>query len=70
MIMIGAQYIVDSLIKHGITDAFGIPGGVILSLLYEMESRKPLFTPHLSYHEQCAGFAACGYAQASGKIGV
>lgn len=68
--MTGAQYIVDSLIKRGVTDAFGIPGGVILSLLYEMESRKPLFTPHLSYHEQCAGFAACGYAQASGKIGV
>lgn len=68
--MTGAQYIVDSLIKRGGTDAFGIPGGVILPLLYEMESRKPLFTPHLSYHEQCAGFAACGYAQASGKIGV
>lgn len=68
--MTGAQYIVDSLISRGVTDAFGIPGGVILPLLYEMESRKPLFTPHLSYHEQCAGFAACGYAQASGKIGV
>lgn len=68
--MTGAQYIVDSLIRHEVTDAFGIPGGVILPLLYEMESRKPLFTPHLSYHEQCAGFAACGYAQASGKIGV
>ncbi len=68
--MTGAQYIVESLINHGVTDAFGIPGGVILPLLYEMESRKPLFTPHLSYHEQCAGFAACGYAQASGKIGV
>ncbi len=68
--MTGAQYIVDSLISRGVTDAFGIPGGVILPLLYEMDSRKPLFTPHLSYHEQCAGFAACGYAQASGKIGV
>ncbi len=68
--MTGAQYIVDSLIRRGVTDAFGIPGGVILPLLYEMESRKPLFIPHLSYHEQCAGFAACGYAQASGKIGV
>ena len=68
--MTGAQYIVDSLIRRGVTDAFGIPGGVILPLLYEMESRKPLFTPHLSYHEQCAGFAACGYAQASGQIGV
>jgi len=68
--MTGAQYIVESLIKRGVTDAFGIPGGVILALLYEMDNYKPMLTPHLSYHEQCAGFAACGYAQASGKIGV
>lgn len=68
--MTGAQYIIESLIKRGTTDAFGIPGGVVLGLLYEMESYKPQFTPHLSYHEQCAGFAACGYAQVSGKIGV
>lgn len=68
--MTGAQYIVDSLIKRGVTDAFGIPGGVILSLLYEFDSRRSELEPHLSYHEQCAGFAACGYAQASGKLGV
>lgn len=67
--MTGAQYIVDQLIKRHVTDAFGIPGGVILELLYEMDKREE-FTPHLSYHEQAAGFAACGYAQASGKIGV
>lgn len=68
--MTGAQYIVDSLIKRGVTDAFGIPGGVILSLLYEFDNRRAELEPHLSYHEQCAGFAACGYAQASGKLGV
>lgn len=68
--MTGAQYIVDSLIRKGVTDAFGIPGGVVLSLLYAMDERKSELMPHLSYHEQCAGFAACGYAQASGKIGV
>ena len=68
--MTGAQYIVDSLIRRGVTDAFGIPGGVILRLIYEMDNRKGEITPHLSYHEQAAGFAACGYAQASGKIGV
>lgn len=68
--MTGAQYIVDQLIKRDVTDAFGIPGGVILELLYEMDNRREEITPHLSYHEQAAGFAACGYAQASGKIGV
>ena len=68
--MTGAQYIVDSLVRRGVTDAFGIPGGVILRLIYEMDSRKGDFIPHLSYHEQAAGFAACGYAQASGKLGI
>ena len=65
-----AEYIVDRLIQFGVTDAFGIPGGVVLELLYAMEDRKNELTPHLSYHEQMAGFAACGYAQASGKLGV
>lgn len=67
--MTGAQYIVDCLVRRGVTDAFGIPGGVLLKLIYEMDERKGI-TPHLSYHEQAAGFAACGYAQASGKLGV
>lgn len=65
-----AQYIVESLQKHGVTDVFGIPGGVILDLLYAFNAAKPKLTPHLTYHEQDAGFAACGYAQASGKLGV
>ena len=68
--MTGAQYIVDSLIRKGVTDAFGIPGGVILRLIYEMDNRNDEIMPHLSYHEQSAGFAACGYAQASRTIGV
>lgn len=68
--MTGAQYIVDSLIRRRVTDAFGIPGGVILSLIYEMDNRREDIMPHLSYHEQSAGFAACGYAQSSGKLGV
>lgn len=63
-----SEYIVDELIKQGVTDAFGIPGGVILPVLYELD--KSDITPHLTYHEQAAAFAACGYAQASGKLGV
>lgn len=65
-----AEYIVDILIKHGVTDTFGIPGGVILRLLDAMRNREPELIPHLTYHEQSAGFAACGYAQSSGKPGV
>ena len=64
-----AEYLVDELIKYGVTDAFGIPGGVILRFLYALDKRDGI-EPHLAYHEQTAAFAACGYAQASGNLGV
>lgn len=64
-----SEYIAQYLQKQGITDAFGIPGGVILELMYALDATEGI-TPHLSFHEQCAGFAACGYAQAGRKLGV
>lgn len=68
--MVVAEYVVNKLIEYGVTDTFGIPGGVILRLLDAMRNREPVLSPHLLYHEQAAGFAACGYAQSSGKLGV
>lgn len=68
--MKACDYIVDVLVQQGTTDAFGIPGAVLLDLLYAMQRRSPEITPHLCYHEQGAGFAACGYAQVSGRLGV
>lgn len=65
-----SDYIVECLIERHVTDVFGIPGGVILELIYAFHRRKEVITPHLSYHEQAAGFAACGYAQSSGLLGV
>lgn len=67
--MTGAQYLVEVLKKYKVTDAFGIPGGVILEMIYALNNSGSI-TPYLSYHEQAAGFAAVGYAQASGKLGV
>ena len=63
-----SEFIVKEISKYGTTDAFGIPGGVILPFVYECDSSDII--PHLMYHEQTAGFAACGYAQASGRLGV
>lgn len=65
-----AEYIIHEWIRYGVTDAFGIPGGVILHILYAMHFRAKEIHPHLNYHEQMAGFAACGYAQAGGRLGV
>lgn len=68
--MKAADWIADFLIKKGATDVFGLPGVVILDFLYAIENRKSELTPHLTYHEQGAAFAASGYAQATGKLGV
>lgn len=68
--MIAADYIAKYLGECGVHDVFGIPGGVILPLVYSFENQKPSLTPHLNYHEQMAGFAACGYAQAANRLGV
>lgn len=65
-----SDYLTECLINAGVTDVFGIPGGVILKLMYSLKSHEPQITPHLCCHEQAAGFAACGYAHAGGRLGA
>ena len=65
----GAQSLVRSLESAGAEVVFGIPGGAILP------AYDPLFDSvklrHiLVRHEQGAGHAAEGYAQATGRVGV
>ncbi len=67
--MRAADYIAGFLAQNGVTDAFGIPGGVILELLYAMDRAEGI-TPHLCCHEQGAAFAASGYGQCGPAPGV
>ncbi|MFC8527007.1 acetolactate synthase large subunit [Nocardia sp. NPDC057227] len=65
----GAQSVVRSLEELEVDTVFGIPGGAILPVY------DPLFDSTrvrhvLVRHEQGAGHAATGYAQATGKVGV
>src|SRR5690349_22071182 len=65
----GAQSLVRSLEHAGAEVVFGIPGGAILP------AYDPLFDSTavrhvLVRHEQGAGHAAEGYAQATGRVGV
>ncbi|WP_255720533.1 MULTISPECIES: acetolactate synthase large subunit [unclassified Frankia] len=65
----GAQSLVLSLEEAGADVVFGIPGGAILPLydpLYDAERLRHI----LVRHEQGAGHAAEGYAQATGRVGV
>jgi acetolactate synthase-1/2/3 large subunit len=65
----GAQSLVRSLEAVGVEIVFGIPGGTILPA-YDplLDSTKVRHV--LVRHEQGAGHAATGYAQATGKVGV
>ncbi|EHK88569.1 acetolactate synthase 1 catalytic subunit [Saccharomonospora azurea SZMC 14600] len=67
--MTGAQSLVRSLEAVGVEVVFGIPGGTILPA-YDplLDSTKVRHV--LVRHEQGAGHAATGYAQATGKVGV
>ncbi|WP_035845959.1 acetolactate synthase large subunit [Kitasatospora azatica] len=67
--MTGAQSLIRSLEAVGAETIFGIPGGAILPA-YDplMDSTKVRHI--LVRHEQGAGHAATGYAQATGKVGV
>src|SRR5476651_1158827 len=68
MKLTGAQIIWEALVREGVTEVFGYPGGAIL----------PAYDALLSYpirhvlvrHEQGATHMADGYARASGRVGV
>ena len=62
-----SDFVVSLLEKNGVLDIFGIPG---VGCGHFMNSiRTSSITSHLVYNEQGAAFAACGYAQSSGKVG-
>jgi acetolactate synthase-1/2/3 large subunit len=64
----GAQILWECLVREGVTDVFGYPGGAILpayDALLEFPIRHVLVR-----HEQGATHMADGYARASGRVGV
>ncbi|MFD4643827.1 acetolactate synthase large subunit [Lentzea sp. NPDC058436] len=65
----GAQSLVRSLEAVGCEVVFGIPGGTILPA-YDPLLDSTKVRHILVRHEQGAGHAATGYAQATGKVGV
>jgi len=67
--MSGAEAVVRSLEKLGVTDVFGIPGGAIMPVYDPLMDASGL-RHVLVRHEQGAGHAAEGYAAATGKVGV
>ncbi len=67
--MILGDFVVAYLRKIGVSHVFGIPGDLALKLFFAM-GRKHGLKMHTLSHEPGVGFAADGYARATGKIGV
>ncbi len=65
----GAASVVRSLEEAGAEVVFGIPGGAVLPV-YDPLLDSTRVRHVLVRHEQGAGHAATGYAQATGKVGV
>jgi acetolactate synthase-1/2/3 large subunit len=64
----GAQILWECLVREGVTDVFGYPGGAILPA-YDAMLDFPI-RHVLVRHEQGAAHMADGYARASGRVGV
>jgi len=65
----GASALIDALAAQGVTHLFGIPG-VHTLLPYDLLHDHPTIRPVVTRHEGAAGFAADGYARATGRPGV
>jgi acetolactate synthase-1/2/3 large subunit len=64
----GADILCEALVREGVTDLFGYPGGAILPV-YDAMLKFPL-RHILVRHEQGATHMADGYARATGRVGV
>jgi len=67
--MKGAEIVVECLVREGVDTVFAYPGGASMELHQALAKSDKVRTV-LPRHEQGGGFAAAGYARASGKVGV
>jgi len=63
------DFLVAYLQRIGVTHLFGIPGDLVLRLFFRFAEKRGMRVVTLS-HEPGIGFAADGYARATGRIGV
>jgi acetolactate synthase-1/2/3 large subunit len=69
-LMSGGEAVVESLIDHGLTTVFGIPGIQLDPLFDGFHAKSNQLRLVHTRHEQGAAFMAMGYAQSSDLTGV
>ena len=68
--MIGADLVVEALIREGVEHVFAYPGGASMEMHQSLVKRESDIQTILPRFEQGGGFMAAGYARATGKAGV
>src|SRR5438094_9893688 len=66
----GAAILVQCLLNHGVDVVFAYPGGASMPIHQALTRVSDRLRTILPRHEQGGGFAAEGYARATGKVGV
>lgn len=66
----GADILVQCLVNHGVEVVFAYPGGASMPIHQALTRFSSKLRTILPRHEQGGGFAAQGYARATGRVGV
>lgn len=68
--MIGADILIEALLRQGVDTVFAYPGGASMEMHQSLVRRQDEIRTILPRFEQGGGFMAAGYARATGKPGV
>ncbi len=68
--MIGADIVIEALLRQGVDTVFAYPGGASMEMHQSLVRRQDEIRTILPRFEQGGGFMAAGYARATGKPGV
>ncbi|PQO41817.1 acetolactate synthase, large subunit, biosynthetic type [Blastopirellula marina] len=68
--MLGADIMIESLVRHGVEVLFAYPGGCSMPLHQALTRYKDKIRTILPRHEQGGCFAAQGVARSTGKVGA
>src|SRR5947207_3317070 len=70
MARIASQVLVERLSEWGVDTVFGLPGDGINGIMEGLRRHRERMRLVLVHHEEAAAFMACGYAKATGRLGV
>jgi pyruvate dehydrogenase (quinone) len=70
MARIASDALIERLADWGVDTVFGLPGDGINGIMEGLRRHRDRVRFVLVHHEEAAAFMACGYAKATGRLGV